>query len=88
MSRQFWRGVWAELNGSADRRRISEAIGVAVTDQTLREAVRMIRRHYLPKPPSDSPEYDRGYGDAILDMTRLLDPDSRPSENQERKDDV
>lgn len=82
-AKDFMKGVWAELNGSADRLRVAEAIGRAVTEQTLREAVRMIRRHYLPKPPSGSPEYDRGYGDAILDMTRLLDPDSRTSTNQE-----
>lgn len=74
-AKSFWAAVWAELNGSAHRRRIEKQIGRQISEETLREAVALIRRFYLPQPPTDSPEYDRGYGDCILDMTRLLDPD-------------
>lgn len=68
----FWKGVWAELTGSAQRRREYNLVREIV----LRDAVCQIRRLYLPQPPSGSPEYDKGYGDAVLDITRLLDPDS------------
>ena len=79
-AKQFWKGVWEELNGTADHRRLAERVGREVTDQTLREVVRLIRRYYQQHhDPNASTDYDRGYGDAILDMTRLLDPDVKDS---------
>jgi hypothetical protein len=66
---------------SRSRRReamVKEVISEAYRAVVLRRAVQEVRREYLPKPPSGNPDYDHGYGDAILDITRLLDPDFPP----------
>lgn len=70
----FFKRLRAELNGSAQHRRDF----LRIKEIVLKDAVALIRRNYLPKPPSESSDYDRGYGDAILDMTRLLDPEFPP----------
>lgn len=71
--------LWASLTGQVRRDAIvKESIFKAYKAVVLRDAVQRVRREYLPHPASGSPEYDAGYGDAILDITRLLDPDFPP----------
>lgn len=71
--------LWAAFTGQARRDAIvKEIVSQAYKSVVLRDAVQRVRREYLPHPPSGSPEYDAGYGDAILDITRLLDPDFPP----------
>lgn len=71
--------LWASFTGQARRdAMVKEIISDAYRAVILRRAVQQVRREYLPHPPSGSPEYDAGYGDAILDITRLLDPDFPP----------
>jgi hypothetical protein len=61
------RQLWDEFTGRAKKNRERDAV--------LRSAVARLRRAYLLQLPSGSVEYDRGFGDAIAKMTRLLDPD-------------
>jgi hypothetical protein len=73
--RRFLCELRDELTGVAEHRREVRRIADQVSVVVLRDAVSRIRRFYLPQPPSGSSEYDRGYGDAILDVTRLLSAD-------------
>lgn len=79
--RRFFSGVWAELTGRAERERllgeVTRQVADAVSEVVFREAVCRIRRAYLLTSPSDSPEYERGFGDAVAKMTQLLDPDNK-----------
>jgi hypothetical protein len=75
--RRFLHAVLYVASGSADRDRrrrmeLSRLVDEMAPD-LLREAACRIRRYYLTRPPSGSPEYDRGYGDAVLDVTRVLE---------------
>ena len=83
MSRWTWKEFRAECSGSALRRRTAEA----VRENTLFEAVVQIRRFYLQRDPSSSTEYERGYGDCMADITRLLDPNYVPPPDPETESD-
>lgn len=71
--RRFLHRVLYGLTGSGDRDRELRARLEQLAPDLLREAACRIRRHYLTRPPSGSPDYDRGYGDAVLDITHLLE---------------
>jgi hypothetical protein len=74
---RFLHAVLYVASGSADRdrrvRREVSRLAEELAPVLLREAACRIRRFYLTRPASRSPEYDRGYGDAVLDITRVLE---------------
>jgi hypothetical protein len=69
--RQEWRYLRDLVSGRAERQRL---VGELVHKVVL-SIVHEIRRDYLERPKSDDPDpaYERGYGDAVLDMTHRME---------------
>jgi hypothetical protein len=69
--RQEFREFRDMVSGRTER----EARATALVNAVLLVVVQEIRRDYLARPRSDEqdPAYERGYGDAVLDMTRRIE---------------
>lgn len=70
----FWKGVWAELNGSAQHRRDF----LRIKEIVLRDIVAQIQvRLGFVAPPGNTLDYDEGWYDAINAVLELIDPDTK-----------
>lgn len=79
MASEFWKGVWAELTGSAQHRRDF----LRIKEIVLRDASARIRAHIVRTPPTGDLPYDNGYADAMCEVLKLIDPDFSGHQHQE-----
>jgi hypothetical protein len=80
--RAFCRGFREEFTGRAQRRRDWQLAAREVSD-TVRanaclEMTQAIRRFYAERDCDGTPDYEHGYGDAVIDLTFLLEAQSKP----------
>lgn len=76
----FWKGVWAELNGSAQHRRDF----LLIKEIVLTDMAAQIRARNVRTPCTGVLEYDNGYADAMCEVLAMVDPEIRKEKENAR----